>query len=158
MLSKSPLIQNTAFHASSSWQKMFYNELKSVILKRYWIASPGKIERPQRNEVHKEWPFQPWTTCSWDMTTLLRCNWAPWVGGTSTWTTHWSKSVGYSATDSNKEDESDQLPNTDGTRCTWGENQTCRSTGHSVMQRTTLHASCSPRAVHSGFKGVLQKC
>lgn len=66
MLSKSPLIQKTAFHTSSSWQKMFYNELKSVILKRYWIASLGKIERPQRNEVHKEWPFQPWTTCSWD--------------------------------------------------------------------------------------------
>lgn len=64
MLSKSPLMWNTAFHISSSWKKMFYNELKSVIFKRYWIASSGKFGRSQRNKVHKEGPFQPWTTCS----------------------------------------------------------------------------------------------
>lgn len=57
MLSKSPLVWNTTFHISSSWKNMFYNELKSLILKRYWIASPRKIERSQRNKDHKEGPL-----------------------------------------------------------------------------------------------------
>lgn len=66
MLSKSPLIWQRAFHTSSSSQKMPYNKLKSVILKRYRVASPGKIERSQKNQIYQEQLFQPWTTSNSD--------------------------------------------------------------------------------------------
>lgn len=40
--------------------------IKSVILKRYWVALPGKVERSQKNQVCQECPFPPWTTSSSD--------------------------------------------------------------------------------------------
>lgn len=155
MLSKSPLIWNTAFHTPSSWKKTFYSELKNVILKRYWIALPRKIERLQRNKVHKEGPFQPWTTCSSDN------DHAPsemQSGSSGRRNSHLDHSLIQecgilSKRLVQKRPVWPRLSNTDVTRCTWRENQTCRSTQvDAVMQGTALQASCSPRTVNCGLK------